>query len=109
MSSYKWGYFVGATIAMFWVFWTLIFPARANAKAISAEAHSAYLKSAGVLAILWLLYPVCWGLAVSLARVKVALFADPVLPFPKDGGNVISPDSEMIFYGVLDLLAKPCL
>lgn len=24
-----------------------------------------------------------------------------------DGGNVISPDSEMIFYGILDLLAKP--
>jgi len=24
-----------------------------------------------------------------------------------DGGNVISPDSEMIFYGILDVLAKP--
>jgi bacteriorhodopsin len=24
-----------------------------------------------------------------------------------DGGNVIHPDSEMVFYGILDLLAKP--
>lgn len=24
-----------------------------------------------------------------------------------DGGNYITPDSEMIFYGVLDVLAKP--
>ena len=24
-----------------------------------------------------------------------------------DGGNVISPDSEMVFYGILDVLAKP--
>jgi len=39
------------------------------------------------LSFLWLLYPVAWGLA--------------------DGGNVISSDSEMVFYGVLDVLAKP--
>jgi bacteriorhodopsin len=24
-----------------------------------------------------------------------------------DGGNVITPDGEMVFYGVLDVLAKP--
>jgi bacteriorhodopsin len=31
---------------------------------------------------LWMLYPVCWGLS--------------------EGGNVIAPDSEFIFYGILD-------
>lgn len=87
VSVYKWGYFTGACIAMFYVFWTLIFPARANAKALGNEAYKAYTMSALILAGLWLLYPVAWGLA--------------------DGGNVISPDGEMIFYGVLDLLAKP--
>jgi hypothetical protein len=38
-------------------------------------------------AFLWILYPVAWGLC--------------------EGGNVISPDSEAVFYGILDLLAKP--
>ena len=36
---------------------------------------------------LWFLYPIAWGLS--------------------EGGNVIHPDSEAIFYGVLDILAKP--
>lgn len=35
-----------------------------------------------------MLYPIAWGLC--------------------EGGNVISPDSEAIFYGILDFLAKPC-
>lgn len=38
-------------------------------------------------AFLWTLYPVAWGLC--------------------EGGNVISPDSEAVFYGILDCLAKP--
>jgi hypothetical protein len=36
---------------------------------------------------IWFLYPIAWGVA--------------------DGGNVISPLKEMIFYGILDVLAKP--
>jgi Bacteriorhodopsin-like protein len=36
---------------------------------------------------LWFIYPIAWGLC--------------------EGGNVISPDSEAVFYGVLDILAKP--
>jgi bacteriorhodopsin len=42
---------------------------------------------AGWLTLIWLLYPVAWGLS--------------------EGGNVIHPDSEAIFYGVLDICAKP--
>lgn len=86
-TSYKWGYYTGGCIAMLYIFWTLIVPARANAKAISIQAHTAYIRSALFLAVLWFLYPIAWGLA--------------------DGGNVISTDGEMIFYGVLDVLAKP--
>ena len=37
---------------------------------------------------LWFLYPIAWGLS--------------------EGGNVISSDSEAVFYGILDFLAKPC-
>ena len=36
---------------------------------------------------LWFLYPIAWGLS--------------------EGGNVIAPDSEAVFYGILDILAKP--
>lgn len=38
-------------------------------------------------AFLWLLYPIAWGLC--------------------EGGNVLAPDSEAIFYSILDFLAKP--
>ena len=42
----------------------------------------------GVLtSLLWLLYPIAWAVC--------------------EGGNIISPDSEAAFYGVLDVLAKP--
>lgn len=36
---------------------------------------------------LWTLYPIAWGLC--------------------EGGNLIAPDSEAVFYGILDLMAKP--
>lgn len=72
---------------MLFVFYILMFPARKAAAAISSANAHAYTISTAMLAFLWFLYPVCWGLA--------------------DGGNVISTDSEMVFYGVLDLLAKP--
>jgi bacteriorhodopsin len=38
-------------------------------------------------AILWILYPIAWGVC--------------------EGGNVISPNAEAVFYGILDLFAKP--
>ena len=48
---------------------------------------SFYGPAAGYIVILWLLYPVCWGLS--------------------EGGNVITVNSEMVFYGILDLFAGP--
>ena len=36
--------------------------------------------------LIWLLYTIAWGLC--------------------EGGNVITPDSEAVFYGVLDFCAK---
>jgi bacteriorhodopsin len=35
---------------------------------------------------MWLLYPIAWGVS--------------------EGGNVIPPDSEAVFYGVLDIMTK---
>jgi hypothetical protein len=47
----------------------------------------AYITSAIFLSVVWTFYPIAWGLA--------------------DGANIITPTAEMIFYGVLDFVAKP--
>ncbi|MCJ1407403.1 ion channel activity [Ptychographa xylographoides] len=86
-SSYKWGYFVFGCLALFYVVYVLVFVARRHAAALGPQISRTFL-SCGVLTIfLWFLYPIAWGLA--------------------EGGNVIAPDSEAVFYGILDILAKP--
>ncbi|WVF70347.1 hypothetical protein IAT40_005137 [Kwoniella sp. CBS 6097] len=86
-STYKWGFYAFGCAALFYIWWVLAGPARSSAGVIGPKFQSAFTLSAAILSFLWLLYPIAWGLA--------------------DGGNVISPDSEMVFYGVLDVLAKP--
>jgi len=86
-TSYKWGFYTLGCAALFYVLWYLFFNARRAAVGIGAEAGRAYRGSAFYLGTLWLLYPICWGLS--------------------EGGNVISPTGEMIFYGILDILTKP--
>jgi bacteriorhodopsin len=72
---------------MFFVFWNVGIEGRKHAKALGNDVHRVYV-SCGVLTLfLWLLYPVAWGLC--------------------EGGNVISPDAEAVFYGCLDFCAKP--
>lgn len=61
--------------------------ARKHALAIGADVHRTYLICGVWTIFLWALYPIAWGLS--------------------EGGNVISPDSEAVFYGILDLMAKP--
>ncbi|KAI9635180.1 uncharacterized protein MKK02DRAFT_26856 [Dioszegia hungarica] len=86
-SSYKWGYYVFGNLALFYILWVLFGPARTSAGAIGPAYKRSFTSSAAVLSFLWFLYPIAWGIA--------------------DGASVIHPDSEMIFYGVLDVLAKP--
>lgn len=86
-TSYKWGLFAFGCAAQVYIVYSLLFPARTSAKLIGADVHKSYIVSAVVLNVLWILYPIAWGVA--------------------DGGNIISPNSEMVFYGILDLLAKP--
>jgi bacteriorhodopsin len=86
-SRYKWGFFTFGCAALIYIWWILLVKARAGANALGSDVHKAYMGSAAFLAFLWLLYPIAWGVA--------------------DGGNVISPLKEMVFYGVLDVLAKP--
>ncbi|KAF2773887.1 family A G protein-coupled receptor-like protein [Teratosphaeria nubilosa] len=86
-SSYKWGYFAFGCAALFWIVYVLVWEARKHANAMGKDVGRAFLYCGSLTAFLWTLYPVAWGLC--------------------EGGNVISPDSEAIFYGILDLLAKP--
>lgn len=84
---YKWGYFTFATVAFLYVVWGIIIEGRRHAAALGGSISRTF-NICGVMTIfLWFFYPIAWGLA--------------------EGGNVIHPDGEAVFYGVLDLLAKP--
>jgi bacteriorhodopsin len=87
VSRYKWGYFVFGCAALFFIAWNVVFVGRKHSAAISREVGRTYLICAAWTIFLWFLYPIAWGLS--------------------EGGNVIAPDSEAIFYGILDVLAKP--
>ncbi|KAL8813766.1 MAG: hypothetical protein Q9223_001033 [Gallowayella weberi] len=86
-SSYKWGYFTFGCAAFLWVAFTVTVTARKHAAAIGTDVSKAYTICGVWTIFLWFLYPIAWGLC--------------------EGGNVISPDSEAVFYGVLDIMAKP--
>ncbi|KAL9030013.1 MAG: hypothetical protein Q9196_001813 [Gyalolechia fulgens] len=86
-SKYKWAYFTFGCAAFLWVVWTLAFTARKHAIGLGADVSRTYLTCGVWTMFLWFLYPIAWGLS--------------------EGGNVIAPDSEAVYYGVLDLMAKP--
>lgn len=55
--------------------------------ALGPDISRTYLICGVWTIFLWFLYPIAWGLS--------------------EGGNVIAPDSEAVFYGILDICAKP--
>lgn len=73
---------------MFYVFYELAFVARKHANALGKDVGRAFTVCGVLTLVVWMGYPIAWGVA--------------------EGGNVISSDSEAVFYGVLDFLAKPC-
>jgi hypothetical protein len=86
-SSYKWGYFVFAMVALCFIAYNVVLVGRAHAGAINSTVGKTYNICGTWTIFLWFLYPIAWGLS--------------------EGGNVIAPDSEAVFYGILDILAKP--
>lgn len=85
-SSYKWGYFVFAMLALFGIAWNVLWTAREYAGRLGPRVYHTFLACGCWTLFLWFLYPIAWGLS--------------------EGGNVIGADGESIFYGVLDILAK---
>jgi len=109
-SSFKWGFFTFAVATLFYIWYHLLVRSSsvtgamtntrgangvngntrgANANTTGANVNTRYRMHAGLLSFIWMLYPICWGLS--------------------EGGNVISPTSEMVFYGILDIIMKPVL
>lgn len=80
--TYKWGYFTFAVTAQLFAI-SLIAKNVFNLIKVTRGrnwSHSVILFEF----VVWILYPISWGLS--------------------EGGNVIQPDSEAVFYGVLDLV-----
>ncbi|KAI0637041.1 heat shock protein 30 [Trametes polyzona] len=86
-STYKWGYFVLGCMALFYIWYVLLGHGPRSTFAAGGVVRSGYVRSAGYLSLLLLIYPIAWGCS--------------------EGGNVVSPTGEMIWYGILDLLAGP--
>lgn len=86
-TSYKWAFWTFGTASLFYIWWVLAGPARQSSRLLGGGFARSFTISAAILSVLWLVYPIVWGVA--------------------DGGNVITTDSEMVAYGVLDFLAKP--
>ncbi|BDD56222.1 hypothetical protein MAP00_001696 [Monascus purpureus] len=88
-TTYKWGYFTLAMVALALTLENIVWAGWRHASALGGNVARLYRILAPSLVVLWILYPVAWGVS--------------------EGGNVIAPDSEHIFYGILDILAKPVL
>ena len=86
-TTYKWGYWTFGMIAFFYVVYVLLVHGRKGANAFGGAVKTTYYTCGVVLVVVWFLYPIAWGVG--------------------EGGNVIHPDSEAIYYGILDLIAKP--
>ncbi|KEY75055.1 hypothetical protein S7711_01519 [Stachybotrys chartarum IBT 7711] len=86
-TRYKWGYFVFGCVAFLYVAYALVWDGRQHASVLGGSIKRTYNMCGVLLIFIWFLYPIAWGVS--------------------EGGNVIHPDSEAIFYGILDIIAKP--
>jgi bacteriorhodopsin len=87
VTRYKWGFFVFGTLALLYIAWLVLAHARTSTFYGGARLRSSYVSSAGILTALWLIYPIAWACS--------------------EGANIIGISGEMIWYGILDLLAGP--
>ncbi|KAI1423913.1 bacteriorhodopsin [Xylaria sp. FL1777] len=85
-TRYKWGFWTFGMAALFFIAYEILIDARRHANALGGDPKKTFWICGIWLLLLWFLYPVAWGLC--------------------EGGNVIHPDSEAIFYGILDVMSK---
>lgn len=83
-STYKWGYYVFAIAAGIVCSISVMTTTRNLVKNAGHDVFTVFTYFYGIVMFLWGIYPVCFGLS--------------------EGGNVIQPNSEAVFYGILDVL-----
>ncbi|KAL6305135.1 heat shock protein 30 [Sparassis latifolia] len=88
LSTYKWGYFTFGVAALFYLWYVVLFYAPRSSFAAGSTLRNRYYLVAGYFSFMLITYPICWACS--------------------EGANVISPTSEMVWYGILDLLEGPC-
>lgn len=91
-STYKWGYYSFAIAAGIVCSISVMTTTRNLVKSKGHDVFQIFTAFYGVVMFLWGIYPISFGLS--------------------EGGNVIQPNSEAIFYGILDVLllgVVPCL
>ncbi|BDD57652.1 hypothetical protein MAP00_002999 [Monascus purpureus] len=86
-SDYKWGYYAFWLWVWIMAVYALVWTPRKYARALGRDVQRVHFTISGWVSFLWMIYPICWGIS--------------------EGGNVIPPDSEFIFYGILDCLLIP--
>ncbi|KAK1750013.1 putative heat shock protein 30 protein [Echria macrotheca] len=86
-TNYKWGFFAFGTFA--WLILALSTLHFGRQASVRVGVNRDYLLLAGWANLLWLLYPIAWGLS--------------------DGGNRIGVVASWIFFGILDVLLVPGL
>jgi len=82
----QWVWFVIGCVAMVAVFLGLLGPGRASACNRGESVGKSYIGLVVFLLVLWTLYPIVFALA--------------------EGTGKITPNKEVVFYGILDILAK---
>jgi len=86
-SSYKWSFFAIAVFARSLIAWTIAWDGIRNSLVTNKAATKTFIMCGSLTLLVWFTYPVAWALG--------------------EGSNVISPDAEAIFYGLLDIISKP--
>ncbi|KAI1815253.1 bacteriorhodopsin [Poronia punctata] len=86
-TRFKWGFWTFGMASLFFIAYQLLVVARRRASRLGGDPKKTFMACGSWLLLLWFLYPIAWGLS--------------------EGGNVLHPDSEAIFYGVLDIMSKP--
>lgn len=85
-SRYKWAFFAFGCAALLYLIYAILIDGRRHANALGTDVGRTYLTCAALTSLVWMLYPIAWGVS--------------------EGGNVIAPNSEAIFYAVLDFFSK---
>lgn len=86
-SVYRWGYFTFSVSAQLLAMGLVLVSVIRSFNLTQRSSSSGNTIASGLVffqLIVWMLYPICWGLS--------------------EGGNVIQPDSEAVFYGILDVI-----